>query len=867
WFTANNVTQANKVVASADRQTLFTQIAELAGSVVHETQKERGLTSGALGPRGREFQEKLPAQRQIRDATLGELKALVSEVDTSDLGPEVSAILTQALSYTEAIRSMRTRVDNQAVGQSEAIAFYVEVVSSYLALAANMPKLSDDRGLATLGEAYTALLRAKEAAGLERNVLAEVFASETMTPALRTQLGSLATRQSIHRQALIDALSSAERERIEALLDAPVIEGAETLRQSALDNVDGAGFGISPIAWFTAQTGKIDQLKTTEDALIETLRQEAATLRENAAQERVTALLVGLAAMLTVAFAIFWNIMKFRGLQRDLGGDADVLNNALMELGQGNFAIDLSTAKPATGVMAGLQSMRSLLAAQADKDRRIVAESNRIREALDNVGSAVMIGNDKLDVVFANRAARELIASLSREPGAPRIHHEADALAGAPVIDMPGLTANARELLLGLTNTHTADEQFGGRSLRLTSNPVIADDGQRLGVIVSWEDRTTEVSIENEVQSVVQAARSGDLTQRIDVAHLSGFFGTLSSSVNDLLVVAEEVINDTVRVFSAVARGDLRETIDSEYDGSFGTLKADANATVAKLISVIGDIQESASQVKVGTQEIAHGNNDLRERTEEQASGLEKTTGNMRELTDMVRQNADNAVRANELAHATEGKAREGGVVVTETVKAMQEINAASKRIADIIGVIDEIAFQTNLLALNAAVEAARAGEQGRGFAVVAAEVRNLAGRSASAAKEIKSLIEDSSVKVEDGTRLVDASGATLDDIVQEVQRLTETVSEIADSSQEQYKGIDQVKATLIQLESFTQQNAAMVEQASAASESLGGQAARLDQLAAFFSTREDPIESAKVQQERLRGERRNRTRPWAQSA
>ncbi|MEL6215752.1 MAG: methyl-accepting chemotaxis protein, partial [Pseudomonadota bacterium] len=372
-----------------------------------------------------------------------------------------------------------------------------------------------------------------------------------------------------------------------------------------------------------------------------------------------------------------------------------------------------------------------------------------------------------------------------------------------------------------------------------------------------------------DVDSVVQSARGGDLTQRIDTKGMEGFYASLSEGVNSLLTVAEQVVGDTVRVFSAIARGSLKESIDREYQGSYGRLKSDANATIHKLTEVIGSIQESASSVKGGAHEIAIGNADLQQRTEEQASGLEKTAENMKRLTEMVRQSASNASEANELAQGTRNLAHRGGEAVNNTVSAMQEINEASRRIADIIAVIDEIAFQTNLLALNAAVEAARAGEQGRGFAVVATEVRNLAGRSASAAKEIKSLIQDSTSKVEEGTRLVDASGKTLEEIVTEVQRLSTTVEEIAQSSQEQYQGIDQVNATISQLDAFTQQNAAMVEEASAASESLGAQAARLDELAAFFETASDTSARAAIESMgvSIREERRSGERPWSEAA
>jgi methyl-accepting chemotaxis protein len=250
---------------------------------------------------------------------------------------------------------------------------------------------------------------------------------------------------------------------------------------------------------------------------------------------------------------------------------------------------------------------------------------------------------------------------------------------------------------------------------------------------------------------------------------------------------------------------------------------------------VIGRIEESANTVATGAEEIAQGNTDLSQRTEEQASSLEETASSMEEMTSTVRQNADNARTANVLAQEAETKASSGGDIVSKAVASMAEINDSSKKISDIIGVIDEIAFQTNLLALNAAVEAARAGEQGRGFAVVAGEVRNLAQRSAAAAKEIKDLIRDSVTKVEDGTSLVNQSGEMLNEIVEAVRKVNQTIADISVASEEQSSGIEQVNKAVSQMDEMTQQNAALVEEASAAGESMSEQARAMKQLLSFF--------------------------------
>jgi methyl-accepting chemotaxis protein len=252
------------------------------------------------------------------------------------------------------------------------------------------------------------------------------------------------------------------------------------------------------------------------------------------------------------------------------------------------------------------------------------------------------------------------------------------------------------------------------------------------------------------------------------------------------------------------------------------------NSLLESVSDIVSRVKNAAREVLRGAEEISQGNTNLSQRTEEQSSSLEETASSMEQMTSTVKQNADNAGQANQLATAARDQAEKGGAVVGNAVRAMTEINDSSKKIADIIGVIDEIAFQTNLLALNAAVEAARAGEQGRGFAVVATEVRSLAGRSAKAAKEIKDLIQDSVRKVGDGSLLVTQSGETLEQIVISVKKVSDIVAEIAAASREQSSGIEQVNKAVMQMDQMTQQNAALVEQATAASQSMADQAREL---------------------------------------
>jgi methyl-accepting chemotaxis protein len=369
----------------------------------------------------------------------------------------------------------------------------------------------------------------------------------------------------------------------------------------------------------------------------------------------------------------------------------------------------------------------------------------------------------------------------------------------------------------------------------VTANPVINERGIRLGSVAEWRDRTEEVRVEQEVDELVQAAGVGDLSKRIDLAGKDGFFLTLGSGLNQLVGNTQQALHTTSAALSRLADGDLTKTIDVEFDGIFGELKESANLTMNRLREIVEQIQQATESINTAAKEIASGNSDLSGRTEEQASSLEETASSMEELTSTVRQNADNAKQANELASNAQKVAVNGGEVVGKVVSTMSAIHQSSSKIADIIGVIDGIAFQTNILALNAAVEAARAGEQGRGFAVVAAEVRSLAQRSAEAAKEIKSLIADNVQRVEQGTSQADQAGATMSGVVTAIQRVTDLMGEISEASSQQSAGVSQVGQAITHMDQATQQNAALVEQSAAAAESLRAQAQQLVQSVAVF--------------------------------
>ncbi|MCF6435489.1 methyl-accepting chemotaxis protein [Pseudoalteromonas sp. MMG022] len=468
--------------------------------------------------------------------------------------------------------------------------------------------------------------------------------------------------------------------------------------------------------------------------------------------------------------------------------------------------------------------------------RETAYENLRVKRALDNVATNTMIANHEHDIVYMNEAVLAMMRNAESDIRKDLPQFDANSLIGSNIDLFHKNPAHQRGMLAKLTSSYSTEIVVGGRTFGLVANPILSAEGERIGTVVEWDDRTKEVAIEKEVNDLVASAGTGNLGVRIEEEGKEGFYLRLTKGLNQLVSIVDDAVSDTAQMLDALANGNLTRRITGEYQGAFEKLKRDANSTADKLTEVINKISSSASLVASGAEEISQGNADLSQRTEEQASSLEETASSMEQMTSTVKQNADNAKVANGLAEETCDKAIQGGEVVSRAVESMSAINESSKKIADIIGVIDEIAFQTNLLALNAAVEAARAGEQGRGFAVVAGEVRNLAQRSAGAAKEIKDLIRDSVGKVEDGTLLVNESGATLKDIVASVKRVTEMISDIAEASVEQSSGIEQVNKAVAQMDEMTQQNAALVEEASAAGESMAEQANDMRKLLHFFT-------------------------------
>jgi methyl-accepting chemotaxis protein len=469
-------------------------------------------------------------------------------------------------------------------------------------------------------------------------------------------------------------------------------------------------------------------------------------------------------------------------------------------------------------------------------------EVGRLTSTLEGMTTNVMMADTTGKIVYANPSVCKML--LRREAKIQTVlpSFSVASMVGSNFDSFHRNPAHQQNLLGNPDNLpHDTEISLVGLTFQLIAIALRDEQGNHVGTAVQWLDLTEEKDAQGQVESMISDAISGQLDTRIETSDYTGFMKGLGENINGLMDAIVEPINEAINVAQALSDGDLTQTMDGEYAGEFLALADAMNGSIENLNNMVEEIRSASTNVFDSAREIAEGNNELSHRTESQASSLEETASAMEELTSTVQQNAENASEASSLAGSVMDKASNGGAVVKNAITAMSDINKSSKKIADIISVIDEIAFQTNLLALNAAVEAARAGEQGRGFAVVAAEVRNLAQRSAGAAKEIKGLINDSVEAVGQGTKLVDETGQTFTELVSAIEEVGKMISDIDSAGKEQSAGIGEVSAAVSQMDEMTQQNAALVEEAAASSKSMEEQSQALLDQVAFFNNNSEP--------------------------
>lgn len=818
------------------------KLIEPARQALQPLQKSRGTAQIVIGtPDNAEAKGKLAKLIEQTDAAF-------AKVDS--VSQEVGGQLQTGDAWNNVRQHWNTLKSKPASGTpAESFNSYTQVASeliSFIGLVADQSNLTLDPEVDTfyLMDAITVRLPAiSELGGITRARSSGIAAAHSISIDQRIEL-------STNLRLMRDHLTSVEsgfdkvfkavpelRTTLQPSLkkNTESINGVEQMLRTELFNA--AAITIAPTAVFAKTSEAVEAAYGTFDLTLPVLRERLEKRVARINSEIWMALIIS-------AIALFASLYIFLSTRKSIDDSIDVLIRSAQEISHGNLdnSVKSLTQDEIGALGKTLDNMRRQLKHNIDTERELSQASTRIKIALDNVSTGVMIADNDRNIIYANRAVTQLLRAAESDIRKQLPSFSADKLVGTNIDSFHKNPQHQARLLATFNSMHVASMEIGGRYMTVTANPVIDSNNQRLGSVAEWKDRTAEVHTEQELAEIVNAAAAGDLGKRLNLSDKQGFYLALGQNLNNLLQNTETALTSTSKTLEALARGDLTQHIESDFQGIFAELKAATNTTIDRLRDVVGGIKMSSDAINIAAREIASGNADLSSRTEEQASSLEETSSSMEQLNSTVKQNASNALEANDLARNASAVAQRGGEMVRRVVNTMEDIQNSSKKIADIIGVIDSIAFQTNILALNAAVEAARAGEQGRGFAVVASEVRNLAQRSATAAKEIKQLIDDSVSKISIGGKQVHEAGSTMDEVVSSFEAAAALVTSIADAAREQSQGIEQVTTAVGQMDEITQQNAALVEQAAAAAESLEEQARGLVDAVSMFRLQDRPV-------------------------
>jgi methyl-accepting chemotaxis protein len=850
------------------RGQLYSALSVRINGVVHELQKERGMSAGFIGSRGARFRSELATQHGDTDKARAALDGWLGEADPAVLGSAMMEAVSAAQKRLSELQDTRAKVSGLSIAGPESFAFYTSTIEQLvkgLEIAANA---AEDVGLARGMTAYLMFVRAKEEAGRERASINGLFAANSPADvALHRRIITILTAQETYLSTFRSMAPKAWNDALQAVLDSEPGRATAAMRQVALERMDTGTFGVEPTKWFGTITLKIDLLKVEEDRIAKTLMDQADALRgASSARFFISLAMTGAVLIVAILFGL-----QVTGVLRGMRSNAAIAHR--IALGQLDEKIEVQNQNELGEIEHALAEVQSNLHAmiddaamlsqaavegrlstRADASRHL-GDYQRIVEGVNTTLDAV-IGPLNVAADYVDRIAKGAIPARITDPYngdfntlKNNLNTAIDAI-NALVADAGMLSRAAVEGKLATRADAARHQGDYARIVQGVNDTLDAVIGP-LNVAADYVDRiargaiparitdsyngdfntiknnlNTCIDAVNELVAdavmLAQAAVEGRLETRADATKHQGDYRRIVEGVNSTLDAVIAPINEVKRVMVALSGGDLTQKITDNYAGDFQVLQNAVNDSMDKLAEIIEQVRGAADALTNAAGQVSATAQSLSQSSSEQAASVEETSASIEQMSASINQNSENAKITDAMASKSSAEAGEGGEAVKSTVQAM-------KNIAGKIGIIDDIAYQTNLLALNAAIEAARAGEHGKGFAVVAAEVRKLAERSQVAAQEIGELAGNS-------VHLAERAGKLLDEMVPSINKTSDLVQEIASASQEQTAGVGQINNAMGQLNKATQQNASASEELAATAEELGGQAGQLQELMDFFS-------------------------------
>ncbi len=927
YFAASTSLEKASVTKEMVKLETMIELSVKMGEVVHELQKERGMSALFIGSNGAKFSKELPEQRVKSDMKIETLQAAIKDFYIARDNEHLGKVLDSVRKNLAELNAKRSSISALGLAGNESGAYYTKTIGSLLDVTTQVSTLSSNSEISRRSAAYSNLLQFKERTGIERALLTTVFASGAFTPETQAKFTSATAAQKIYSSLFqtyaTDELATFYKKKLsgKAVDEVARMEKVASENKPVIDEKnETSSFGVEPEYWFKTATEKINLIKEVEEKVSDDLLEK--TKQVETAARNIMLFNIALTLLVTLITGLFAYFVS-RNLLRQLGGEpADAVDIA-KQIANGNLSSSINISRgDNSSIMAAMQHMQQTLKSLIDEQSTMASENKagNLKAAIDaaqfqgayktmaeNVNAMVLnqteimrkttqciseFSNGNFDAplerfsgqrIFINEGI-ELLRSniktfISDMHNMSDLHNKGDIDVRLDQAKYKGAYATMVQGVNAMVNDHIDDNKkaisvvkaFGEGNLNA---PLDQQPGKKAYVNQAIEQvRSNLKNFIADMEHMSDEHDKGDIDVVIDSKKYRGEFGVMADGVNQMINGHIEMSHKVMDVMVAFGKGHFDEPLEqfpgkkafvneaveqvrgnlvalntdaqmlasaaregyistradaSRHDGDFRKIIEGVNETLDLIVSPIATVKVAIETIDTAAKEIAQGNADLSRRTEDQAASLEKTAATMEELSATVKQNADNAKQANQLAISTSDIAVKGGEMVANVVSTMASINESAHKIENIISVIDGIAFQTNILALNAAVEAARAGEQGRGFAVVAGEVRNLAQRSASAAKEIKELIANSVDRTSEGTKLVEETGKTMSELVVSVKHVTDIIAEISAASSEQSAGIAQVNETIIQMDDVTQQNTALVEEAAAAAESMMEQADEL---------------------------------------